>query len=161
MMDEQHAALLDTDIQGLMIPAHRVAYVGPSHSLEHALLILIKSGYSAIPVLDASSIVKGTISKTMILDSILGIERIEFDTLMNHTVLEVMSQDVPRVLQDASFFRALELSINHPFVCIEDESGVFVGLLTRRTVLAVIYHDIRNSFQLPQIKTHTRQSPHA
>lgn len=143
MIDVHKNIVLETDIKRLMIPAQNVACVQPGNSLEHALLILIKSGYSAIPVLDAHSAVKGTISKTLILDGILGLERIEFDKLSERTVESVMSKKVLCLQETDTFFRAIELSINNPFLSVVDEQGVFVGILTRKAILAILYQYFR------------------
>ena len=136
--------LLDKDIKDLVIPASKVAHVQLGNSLEHALLVLIKSRYSAIPVLDTSYRIQGLISKTMILESILGIERIEYETLHLHKVEEVLDSKIPKLKETDSFYRALELSINHPFVCIENDEGVFVGILTRKSILALVYRYFRS-----------------
>ncbi|MCF8564335.1 CBS domain-containing protein [Alicyclobacillus tolerans] len=145
MSDLRNSPLLDAQIRRLMIPAERVACVQFNNSLDHALLILIKSGYSAIPVLDEkSTTVQGTISKTLILDSILGLERIEVEQLRDKTVAEVMDEKVPRIKESSPFFKALELSINRPFLCVEGEDGNFLGILTRKAILALIYQHLRN-----------------
>lgn len=144
MNDPQTRQLLENEIKELIIPASQVAHVQLTNSLEHALLVLIKSGYSAIPVLDTSYKICGQISKTLILEAILGIERIEYENLHEHKVEEVMNSKIPRMKETDTFLRALELSINHPFVCIEDESGLFVGILTRRSILALVYRYFRN-----------------
>jgi CBS domain-containing protein len=142
-MNLETSLLLEKEIRELIIPANNVAHVQLGNSLEHALLVLIKSGYSAIPVLDASYKIQGLISQTLILDSILGIERIEYEKLSVHRVEEVMNPKIPRLKDSDRFFRALELAINHPFVCIEDGEGVFVGILTRRSILALVYRYFR------------------
>lgn len=136
---------LDKEFKDLIIPADNVAHVQLGNSLEHALLVLIKSGYSAIPVLDTVYKIKGQISKALILDSILGIERIEYEKLSVRKVEEVMNSKIPRMKNSDTFMRALELSINHPFVCIEDQEGVFVGILTRKSILALIYRHLKYS----------------
>jgi predicted transcriptional regulator len=136
-------AFLSTQIKELMISSTKVAHVQLGNSLEHALLVLIKSGYSAIPVLDSSYRIQGQISTTMILDHILGLERIEYEKLGDHTVDEVMNKKIPRLKESDYFLKALELSINHPFVCMEDEEGVFLGILTRKNILALVYQYFR------------------
>ncbi len=122
-----------------MIPAVNVAYVEPHHALDHALLILIKSGYSAIPVLERGERVRGTISKTLILDSILGLEQIEVDKLRDRQVAEVMNADVPRLHAQDTMMKALELSISRPFLCVEAEDGTFLGLVTRSAILERVH----------------------
>lgn len=136
-------AFLQTPIKDLIIASTKVAHVQLGNSLEHALLVLIKSGYSAIPVLDSSYRIQGQISTTMILDKILGMERFEYEKLHDLTVDEAMNSKIPRLKQTDHFLKAVEISINHPFVCIEDDNGVFQGILTRKSVLALVYRHFR------------------
>ena len=72
---------LETSIREYIIPAERVAHVQITNNLEHALLVLTKSGYTAIPVLDPQYKLYGLISSPMIMDAILGLQRIEFEKL--------------------------------------------------------------------------------
>ncbi|WAH35106.1 cyclic-di-AMP-binding protein CbpB [Alicyclobacillus dauci] len=145
MQSIETLTLQDDEIARLVIDAEDVACVHPAHSAEHALLVLIKSGYSAIPVVASSGIVAGIISKTLILDRILGLQRIEFESLSQFTVEEVMNTDVPRIGDDQTFIRALQLSIDNPFLCVEDSDGQFSGLLARRGILAFLHNLIRQS----------------
>ncbi|WP_152667685.1 cyclic-di-AMP-binding protein CbpB [Aneurinibacillus tyrosinisolvens] len=131
-------------VKELMIPANKVAIVQVGNSLEHALLVLIKSGYSAIPVVDRDYKLQGLISTTRILDFSLGIERIEYEKLGQHTVEEVMEKKVAWIKESGLFFKALELSINHPFLCVVDDEGVFVGILTRKSILALVHRYLKH-----------------
>jgi predicted transcriptional regulator len=135
MISLHSGEFLENNIRDLMIPSERVAHVQIGNNLEHALLVLTKSGYTAIPVLDPHYILHGLISMPIIMDSILGLERIEFDTLEEKKVEEVMIKSVPRLKTSDSMNTALDLLINHPFICIESEESVFEGILPRSTVL--------------------------
>lgn len=135
--------LLELSVLDLTTDVNKVACVTPENSLEHALLVLVKSGYSAIPVLDRSGVVQGTISKTLILDSILGLERIEFEQLGAGKVEDAMNRDVTRIRVGDGFMRALELAINTPFLCVEDDDGRFVGILTRSSILTRVHRFMR------------------
>ena len=73
-MLQEESKLTDISVAELMIPSEKVAHVQINNPLEHALLVLVKSGYSAVPVLDTSYKLVGMISKTVILNEILGIE---------------------------------------------------------------------------------------
>lgn len=142
-MKKIHAEDLYRPIQDWVIPADKVAHVQIGNPLEHALLVLIKTGYSAIPVLDSSYRLKGLISKTLILDFALGLERIEFEKLEEHHVEEVMRTDIPSVQENEDFLKALKLSIDHTFLCIVDEDGYFGGILPRSAVLKFLNHYLR------------------
>lgn len=139
MIGTHDGNLLESRVKDLMISSERVAHVQVANNLEHALLVLTKSGYTAIPVLDPMYKLHGLISTPVILDSILGLERIEFDNLANKKVSEIMIQEIPRLYVDDSLKKGLELLIDHPFICIENDEGVFEGILTRRALLKNVY----------------------
>lgn len=135
-MNSLHSGeFLKDNIRGYMIPSERVAHVQVGNNLEHALLVLTKSGYSAIPVLDPFYKLHGLLSTPIIMDSILGIERIEFEQLEKIRVEEVMNKKIPRLNISATVEESLALLVDHPFLCIETDEGFFEGILTRRTIL--------------------------
>src|SRR5699024_7297485 len=128
----------DLTIKELMVPSEKVAHVQLNNPLEHALLVLIKSGYSAVPVLDESYKLVGLISKTIILDQILGLERYEMEKLSEMKVHEIMDDKVIKIENDANFIDGLKSVIDTPFSCVIDGDGYFDGILTRRAVLKVV-----------------------
>ncbi|RXI99560.1 CBS domain-containing protein [Anaerobacillus alkaliphilus] len=138
----KNCTFLDEKIRSLMIPIERVAHVQQNNSLEHALLVLVKSGYTAIPVLDKETKLNGVISKSLILDSILGLERIELDRLHNFKVADVMEEKVATMKLSETFSKALALSINNPFICMTDDNGILKGLLTRRSLLVYLNQEM-------------------
>ncbi|WP_210366361.1 cyclic-di-AMP-binding protein CbpB [Bacillus sp. REN3] len=143
MISLHSGEFLEITIRDLMIPSERVAHVQVGNSLEHALLVLTKSGYTAIPVLDPHYRLHGLISTPIIMDSILGLERIEFEQLEKKRVEEAMNKKIPRITTSSTIQSSLDLLVDHPFLCIEDESGIFEGILTRRTVLLQLAKQVR------------------
>ncbi|CDQ40276.1 MULTISPECIES: cyclic-di-AMP-binding protein CbpB [Virgibacillus] len=138
----QEKQLTDLTVGDVMISSEKVAHVQVNNPLEHALLVLVKSGYSAIPVLDSSYKLLGTIAKTNILNQILGLERFEFERLSDIIVEEVLNEDIPCLTKSDSLLKGLHSVINHPFVCVADEEGYFDGILTRRAILKQVKKDI-------------------
>ncbi|GLB60388.1 cyclic-di-AMP-binding protein CbpB [Cytobacillus sp. NCCP-133] len=134
---------LEFNISDFMIPSERVAHVQVGNNLEHALLVLTKSGYTAIPVLDPHYKLQGLISTPIIMDSILGLERIEFEKLEEKRVEEAMNRTIPQLDIKASFQQTIGLLVDHPFLCVENKEGYFEGILTRRTVLDQLNKHIR------------------
>lgn len=126
---------LDMQIEEFIISSEKVAHVQLGNSAEHALLVLTKTGYSSIPVLDTKYRLKGLVSTQMITDAILGLDHIEYERLHDIKVDEVMLQPVPSIHVSEKFKRGLDLLINHPFLCVIDDEETFVGILTRRVVL--------------------------
>jgi predicted transcriptional regulator len=126
----------------LIMPAQNVACVEDKNSAEHALLVLIKTRYSAIPVLSGRNRVVGTISKTIILDAILGLERIEVERLADLQVGNLMNTHVPAIQPTDTVRKAVQLSINQPFLCLVENDN-FAGLVTRRALLAHIFEQTK------------------
>jgi predicted transcriptional regulator len=143
MISLQREEFVEITIKDLIISSDKVAHVQLGNGLEHALLVLVKSGYSAIPVLDPSYHLHGLISTALILDTTLGLERIEFERLETMKVEEVMNNDAPRLNIHDSLEKGLELVINHPFVCVENDEGVFEGILTRRVILKKLNEQLK------------------
>lgn len=138
MISLKSQAFTEPKISDYMIPSEKVAHVQMGNNLEHALLVLTKSGYSAIPVLDARFKLHGLISSAIITESILGLERIEFEKLSDKKVEDVMAVNIPIVKLHDHFKKAVELLIDHPFLCVLDEEGYFEGIVTRRALLKEI-----------------------
>ncbi|MBY0097708.1 cyclic-di-AMP-binding protein CbpB [Mesobacillus maritimus] len=135
MLSLRSGGLFQVYIKDLIIPSERVAHVQVGNSLEHALLVLTRSGYTAIPVLDPQYRLHGLISTPIIMDSILGLERIEFELLEQRKVEEVMNKKIPRVNIEETLQTTLSYLVDYPFLCVEDKNGYFEGILTRRAVL--------------------------
>ena len=127
--------LMNIPIQELMIPGDKVAHVQIGNNLEHALLVLTKTRYTAIPVLDPTFKLHGLISMTVIMEKIFGLERIEFEKLENIKVEEVMNTSIPRLNLHDTLEKGLDLVVNHSFVCVQNTENVFEGIFTRRAIL--------------------------
>lgn len=146
-MTQESNHIKQMTVEQLMIPSEKVAHVQLNNPLEHALLVLIKSGYSAVPVLDESYKLVGLISKTIILDQILGLDRYEVEKLSEMKVHEIMDDNVIQIEKDASFIDGLKSVIDTPFSCVIDKDGYFDGILTRRAILKIIKRDYYVSLQ--------------
>lgn len=126
---------LDTQIENFIISSEKVAHVQMGNSAEHALLVLTKTGYSAIPVLDSKYRFRGLINAQRITDAILGMDHIEYERLGEIRVEDIMLTDFPLIDVHARFQKALDLVIDQNFLCVVDEDNMFMGILTRRVVL--------------------------
>lgn len=126
---------LDTPIEDYIISSEKVAHVQVGNSAEHALLVLTKTGYSAIPVLDSKYRFRGLINAQRITDAILGLDHIEYERLSDIRVEEIMEKDLPLIHINERFQKALDMVINQNFLCIVDDEEMFMGILTRRVVL--------------------------
>lgn len=135
MISVNNRDFLFTPIVDYIISSEKVAHLQVGNNAEHALLVLTKTGYSALPVLDSKYHLKGLLGIGMITDSILGLERIEYERLANLKVDTIMQTDIPYIKTTDRFQKGLDLLINHTFLCVVEEDGTFAGILTRRVIL--------------------------
>ncbi|WP_186669395.1 cyclic-di-AMP-binding protein CbpB [Sporosarcina sp. BP05] len=135
MISINNRDFLFTPIADFIISSEKVAHVQVGNNAEHALLVLTKTGYSAIPILDAKYRLKGLLSMGMITDSILGLERIEYERLADLKVDEIMQTNLPSIKITDRFQKGLDLLIDHTFLCVTEEDGTFAGILTRRVIM--------------------------
>ncbi|WP_146552331.1 cyclic-di-AMP-binding protein CbpB [Rummeliibacillus sp. SL167] len=126
---------LELPIADLIISSEKVAHVQLGNNAEHALLVLTKTGYSSIPVLDTQYCLHGLLSMRMITESILGLDHIEFEKLNDIKVDDIMDKKVATLNIHDKFQKALDLVINHAFLCVLDNEEKFVGIMTRRVIL--------------------------
>ena len=135
MISVNNRDFLFTPIVDYLISSEKVAHLQVGNNAEHALLVLTKTGYSALPVLDSKYHLKGLLGIGMITDSILGLEHIEYERLADLKVDTIMQTDIPYIKTTDRFQKGLDLLINHPFLCVVEEDGTFAGILTRRVIL--------------------------
>lgn len=135
MISVTSSDFLEMQIENFIISSEKVAHVQIGNNAEHTLLVLTKTGYSAVPVLDSKYRLKGLVSTQMITDAILGLNHIEYERLPDLKVDLVMQETVPTINIREKFKKGLDLLINHPFLCVVDDEDTFVGILTRRVVL--------------------------
>ncbi|MDQ0350436.1 CBS-domain-containing membrane protein [Alkalibacillus filiformis] len=135
MLDTKEFDLATTLVQEKMIDAEKVAHVQNSNPLEHALLVLTKTGYNAVPVLDFHGKFEGIISKSNILEAMFGVEKIEVEQLEEKTVSDCMDHEIPTLLIDDTIEQALHELIDYNFVCVVDEDQQMQGIITRRQLL--------------------------
>ena len=106
MISYHTKALLDRPISDFIIPSEKVAHVQIGNSAEHALLVLTKTGYSSVPGLVVKFRLPGLLSMKMITESILGLERIEYDRLGSIKVDDAMDRDVIYLKSTDTFQKA-------------------------------------------------------
>jgi len=126
---------LQIPILEFIISAEKVAHVQLGNNAEHALLVLTKTGYSSIPVLDVKYRLQGLISSQQITDEILGLEHIEYERLPDLKVDDIMKKEIAMIHVDEKFQKGLDLLVDNPYLCVVDDEQTFLGILTRRVIL--------------------------
>ena len=127
--------LLIEDRDKLFIDAGKVAILQEDHTLEHAMLVLTNVRYSLIPVLNRENKIVGLVSLAMILHKITGVEQIQMNQLGKNKVRDVMRTEFPVIQENTQIEDVLNELVDESFLCISNDEGVFLGIVTRKEVL--------------------------
>lgn len=149
--EEVRKMLLQDDDGQIFVSSENVANLNLNNNLNHAVLVLSKIGYNAIPVLDNDSHIRGLISMSMIMNAIMGLDAIRFEALETLKVKDVMDTNVPIMDESDELEDVLRNLIDHSFLCLADEQGVFKGIVTRKEILSRVnhlVHEIHNQYRL-------------
>lgn len=154
--EEVRKMLLQDDDGQIFISSENVAHLNINNNLNHALLVLSKIGFSAIPVIDNESHIRGLISMSMIMNAIMGIDAIHYEKLETLKVMDVMDTQIPIVELTDDLEDILRSLIDYSFLCLVDESGLFKGIVTRKEILSRVnhlVHEIHNQYNLQEKTT--------
>ena len=149
--EEVRKMLLQDDDGQIFVSSENVANLNLNNNLNHAVLVLSKIGYNAIPVLDNDSHIRGLISMSMIMNAIMGLDALRFEALETLKVKDVMDTNVPIMDESDELEDVLRNLIDHSFLCLADEQGVFKGIVTRKEILSRVnhlVHEIHNQYTL-------------
>ncbi|APB31431.1 cyclic-di-AMP-binding protein CbpB [Vagococcus teuberi] len=123
-----------------LISSDNVATLSESNSLEHAILVLTKIGYSRVPVLNKEEQLVGLVSLSQVVDQMFGIEDLEPENLANKKVVDVMDTDIPMISLPLDLEKTLHLLVNDSFIPVVNESKEFTGIITRKEILKAVNH---------------------
>lgn len=117
-----------------------VATLYESHPLDHALLILLRTRYSKVPVLNDCEQLVGLIGLVDILQLAVDVKGLQPEKLQHRQVWEVMETNFPKVILGESMEKIFHLLVDQNFLAVIDEFGYFLGIITRKSVLKSVNH---------------------
>lgn len=135
MIDAAVEQLLLEDPKSYVIPADIVATVTASNTLEHALMVLSKVGYTRIPVIAPDDQLQGLLSLSAVTNALLATPGAAVDQLRSVQVADVMSPVKRWVDDPTKLEKILNLLVDEPFLPLVDQQMTFQGIITRREIL--------------------------
>ena len=118
-----------------LTPKSITAYLTMGDSLRQGLEKLKFHGYTALPVITSSGEYAGYISEGDFLREIFRIGTIDTRDLEEITIDGLVHTDDIAVKITASMEDLLSSFIDHNFVPVTDDTGAFIGIVTRRAVI--------------------------
>lgn len=144
--------LLD-HLDNYLIPESEIAIFIDTHNADHVMLLLAHNGYSRVPVITKDKTYVGTIS----ISDIMSYQESHFLTEweMSQTDVGVMVNDIIEVVRtDSSLTEIMHKLVDYPFLPVVDEGNLFVGIITRKSILKAINSMLHNFTKTYDIKPH-------
>lgn len=123
------------NIAFFLTPKNNVAYLSMGDSMRQGLEKLRRHGYTALPVIYEGGQYAGYISEGDFLRSIFNIGTIDMRDLEDITIDESVHKEDFSVRITASMDDLLDAILDHNFVPVVDDRGMFMGIVTRRAVI--------------------------
>lgn len=119
-----------------LIPKSQVAYAEADSSIRQIVEKLSYHHYTAIPLLSKDGHYIRTISEGDIFWFIKGQEDWNYKNAENTPALNVpVHRKIESIRFDADRDDLLHLAINQNFVPVLDERGIFMGIITRKSII--------------------------
>jgi len=129
----------------LLTPKSQLVVMQADCTLRQALEKMRRYGFQAMPVLDRAGKYLGTVSEGdflwhLIEDPKKELQPIPIQSAEDHRLIEILTPDrVPAVLITANMEELMLQALNHNFVPVVDDTGSFVGIVTRKKILNYYY----------------------
>ena len=121
-----------------LIPKSHVTHLTEGCSFRHGMDKLRRHGYAAIPVVGKDGRYLGSISEGDFLWNIMSMGSLDLNELEEAHIDDIISDRTPPVRVTTSVEELLDRILDQNFVPVVDDRDVFVGIVTRRSVLAYL-----------------------
>lgn len=127
-----------------LTPKQDVAFLYQDATIRQALEKMEHHRYSAIPIIDHDGRYVGTLTEGDLLWAIKGKYDMNLRSAEKHLVV-----DVPRRMDNLPVYatttidQLLGTSINQNFVPVVDDRGMFIGIVTRKSIMQYCYDQLR------------------
>lgn len=122
-------------------PKVEVSYLTENCPVQQAMQDMLRSGFTAIPVVNAKGTYVGTITEGDFLRLVLHYPSEKLEQLtVGQVELRVHHRSVSI---DAKLEDMVELVTEQNFVPVVDGRGMFCGIVTRRDVITYLYEQVK------------------
>lgn len=126
------------NIAFFLIPKSHVAHLTEGSSFRQGMEKLHRYGYTAIPVVARDGRYMGSISEGDFLWNVMSMGSVDPYELEEARIDDIVSDRTPPVRVNTSVEELWERILDQNFVPVVDDRDIFVGIVTRRSVLAYL-----------------------
>ena len=121
-----------------LIPKSHVAYLTEGSSFRQGMEKLRRYGYTAIPVVAGDGRYLGSVSEGDFLWNIMSLGSLASGDLEDARIDQIVSDRTPPVGVNTPVEERMDRLLDQNFVPVVDDRHMFVGIVTRRSVMAYL-----------------------
>ena len=121
-----------------LIPKSQVTYLTEGSSFRQGLEKLRRHGYTAIPVISREGKYLGSVSEGDFLWNIMSMGSVDPYEQEKARIDEIVSDRAPSVRVSTPIAELWDKLLDQNFVPVVDDRDMFVGIVTRRSVMAYL-----------------------
>ena len=121
-----------------LIPKSHVAYLTEGSSFRQGMEKLRRYGYTAIPVVAGDGRYLGSVSEGDFLWNIMSLGSLASGDLEDARIDQIVSDRTPPVGVNTPVEELMDRLLDQNFVPVVDDRHMFVGIVTRRSVMAYL-----------------------
>lgn len=123
------------NILHFILPKAEVAVINIESSVRQGLEKMLYHGYSAIPVIDREGRYEGTVTEGNFLRALYNDRNPDLKILESQELKTIIRRDYESVSANADISEILSHAINQNFVPVVDDRNVFIGIITRKSII--------------------------
>lgn|SRR5690554_198244 len=122
-----------------LLPKEKVAYINEDATLRQAMEKMEHHRYTAVPIIDKEGKYIGVLREGDILWYIKNLKEFDLEESEKINIREIpRKKDHNKVTVTASFEELIKLAIEQNFIPVVDDRNSFIGIVTRKTVIAYL-----------------------
>ena len=121
-----------------LIPKSQVVYLTEGSSFRQGMEKLRRYGYTSIPVISRDGRYLGSISEGDFLWNVMSLGSIAAEDLEDACIDQIVSDRTPPVGVNTPVEELMDKLLDQNFVPVVDDRHMFVGIVTRRSVMAYL-----------------------
>lgn len=130
-------------------PKFQVSYVFENDSLRAGLEKMKHHGYTSIPVLNENNEYVGTVSEGdflwYLVDDNDSLQKVKMKSVEDKKIKDILRKDRnPSVGIMASVEELLTRAMMQNFIPVVDDSGIFIGIVTRKSIIEYLVNKNEN-----------------
>lgn len=127
------------NIAKIMVPKISTVFLHERQTVRQGWEVMIRGGYTAIPVLDDEQRYIGSVTEGDFLRYVFSVESLDKLDMEKHRVGDLVRREFcPSISIDAGEEEVIVASLNQNFVPVVDSRNTMCGIITRRGVIAYL-----------------------